>query len=319
MQRDVLPEALDWVFCYRTELGAVHDRARWASMNGRPVPYQPHTHGPDQGVRYVVRGRVRSCPLPPVGPRLDQQGMFSRLSCWVAGYVTSGTVIPARDPAELETLCARASELVREGRVKEWALAELSADGLRQWGISLAAREALVAELAAHVDAPFRLRLDEGGVYTRTPTRLDCIGPRDAGVVAEHDVDALFDAAPPPAFVEDWRERGVLPRPSPAGPDNAIFVPFERPTGPNAWSRWVREEAPSELSPSERAAHRRLMRSGDYVTYAQCEVRGFITQCPRCAHFDSGGPRECLAGRSVERHFIVFDDEDLCASLRLRE
>jgi hypothetical protein len=256
MQRDVEPDDLDWVFCFGTRLGAVHDRARWGSMNGQPVPYQPHTHGPDQGVRYVVRGRIRTCPLPPVGPRLDQQGMFSRLACWVAGYVTDGTIIPARDLAELEALRVRAAAVVREGLATEWALAAISVGGREQWGLSLAGPEALLAEIAAHVDAPFQLRLDGGGRYT-TPTKLDCIGSRDEGVIASHLVDALFDAADPPAFVEDWLTQGaILPVPKPSGRAHSIHVPHDRPTGPGAWTRWVPEEIPASPGPQDEGPER---------------------------------------------------------------
>lgn len=253
MQRDFLPRDLDWVFCFGTSVGAVHERSRWASMNGREVPYQPHAHRADEGLRYVVRGRIRTCPLPPVGPRLDQQGMFSRLSCWIAGYVTSGTVVPVRDLAELEALRERASALVQEGRVHEWALAEMSAGGRAQWGLSLSAPEPLLEELAAHVDAPFRVRFGEGRVYTPTRAQVECVGSRGAGVVATHPVDALFDVAALPAFIDDWRARGAIAQaPNRTGPDDsppsggqsgrAVLLAFERPTGPNAWTRWVRED-----------------------------------------------------------------------------
>jgi hypothetical protein len=313
MQRDILPEDLDWVFCFTRAIGAVPDRARGASSNVQSI--LPPPAACPRGVRYVVRGRIQTCPLPPRGPRLDQQGMFERLASWAAGYVTSGTVIPARDFAALEVLRERAAALVETGRAKGWALAAISGGGREQWGLSLDAPEALLAEVAAHVDAPFRIRLDEGGVRTPTPIRLDCIGPRGAGLIAAHEVDPLFDVATPPAFVEDWRVRGAIP-PAAYLTDAALFILPTRPMAPDSRARSMLEP-PSLEGPKERAERRTRMRQGYVVTRVQYEILGFVTQCPRCLHFDPGASNECRIGRRVERHLVVLEDEDICPSLRL--
>lgn len=138
MQRDLLPDELDWVFCFRTAIGGVRGRARWSSLNGRPVPYQPHTVPPEQGLRFIVRGRTRACPLPPVGPRLDERGLL----------------VPARDAHELDVLHDRAFALLHEGRATEWALAALAAGGQQRWGLYLSALEELVTELGRRIETP---------------------------------------------------------------------------------------------------------------------------------------------------------------------
>lgn len=96
MQRDIQTNEIDWVFCWRTSTGEVRPGARDAAMNGKPVLYQPSASRPGTGLRTIVRGRVRTCPLPPTGPRLDGQGAITRMCLFLTGYVNSPTRVSTR-------------------------------------------------------------------------------------------------------------------------------------------------------------------------------------------------------------------------------
>ena len=95
MQRDIEPNEIDWVFCWRTSTGEVRAGARDTGMNGKRVPYQPRRVQPQAGLRTIVRRRVRTYPRPAIGPRLDEQGAISRMSGFSWGHVTSPYLVPA--------------------------------------------------------------------------------------------------------------------------------------------------------------------------------------------------------------------------------
>jgi len=233
-EHDIRASEIDWVFCWRTSTGEVRSGSRDMGMNSRPAPYDPDAFGSDRGVRTIVRGGVRTCPLPPIGPRVDQQGAISLLGMKIGGYVTRASLIPARTERELDTLRKAASAMVVAGSASEWALAAIRAQGRDCWALHVGAPPAIVAELARSIDAPWTLDVQE--------SRIVCLG-RKASVIATLEVDAVFDDAPIPVFAMDWRSASDGGRPLEGrGGGHVIAVPCERPTGPDAWERWVKAE-----------------------------------------------------------------------------
>ena len=93
-KREIQPNEVKWVFCWRTCTGEVGPGAREAFRPGRPISVRPV--GPNNGLRTIVRGPGRTRPRSVVGPRLDQQGAMSRAGIHALGYVTRANLVPAR-------------------------------------------------------------------------------------------------------------------------------------------------------------------------------------------------------------------------------
>jgi hypothetical protein len=209
VQRDIRPNAIDWVFCWRTRTG--------------------FEVSPDAGLRTIARGRVRTCPRPPIGPRLDQQGMFSRMCAFRWGHVTCASIVPARSRRELEVLREAVLGAVTSGeaREREWALAAIRARGRGRWGLHVGARAAVVADLARRVDAPWTLAVLQN--------RIDVVD-LEGRVLETLEADTVFDDAPVPAFASAWRG---AESDAPGGRGGAVQIPYARPTGRGAWGKWV--------------------------------------------------------------------------------
>lgn len=237
MQRDdIRPNQIDWVFCWRTSTGDVRPGARDATFNGKPVRYQPSGTGSGRGLRTIVHGRVRTCPLPPTGPRLDQQGAISRMCMFVSGYVDSAALVPARTEAELAILRDYARAAVRTGDASSWALAAFRARGEVRWAIHLGAALAVVSDAAERVDAPWTLDIREKPAGTWVKGAQIFCRDRDGGVLAILEADSIFDNALLPAFASTEHTGG-----SPEG-GGVVEIGWPHPAGPDAWERWVKAE-----------------------------------------------------------------------------
>ena len=230
MQRDIQANEIDWVFCWRTSTGDVRPGARDTSVNGRPVPYRPDAVKPEAGIRAIVRGRVRTCPFPPIGPSLDQQGAISRMCAFGWGYVTEPWIVPARDERELGVLREAARAAVRSGDASVWALASLRARGEVRWAIHVSALPAVVRELANRVGAAWTLRVKEKLYGTWLKGAQIFVSSVEGHEIAILEADAVFDDAR-----------------LPPGRDGEVNV--DRPTGPGAWEKWVTME-PRKQTPS---------------------------------------------------------------------
>jgi hypothetical protein len=242
VQRDIEPNEIDWVFCWRTIIGEVRPGARDGAWNGKRVPYQPRGGRPEEsGLRTIVRGRVRTCPRPPIGPRLDGQGSISRMCGFLCGHVTHGSVVPARNMRELRALRDAARAALVAGDASVWALAAIRARGRVRWAIHLGAPSAVVSELAERVDAPWRLDLHEKLVGSWVKGSQIFCRDREGRVTHTLEADAVFDEAPLPAFFSTWRplirEREIVNTER----GGAIDVPYTRPAGRGAWGKWVKE------------------------------------------------------------------------------
>jgi hypothetical protein len=206
VQRDIEPNEIDWVFCWRTSTGEVRAGARDTGMNGRLVLYQPNAVRPEAGLRTIVRGRAATLPVPPTGPRLDRQGAISRMSAFAWGYVTEPSVVPARDDRELEVLRSFARAAVLSGDASAWALASFRARGEVHWAIHLSARPAVVRELAARVAAPWMLESKEKphGTWLEG-ARIFC-SDREGRAIATLEAEIVFDDAPLVGFSPRLRD-----------------------------------------------------------------------------------------------------------------
>jgi len=159
MQRDIRPGEIDCVFCWRTITGEVRDGARDTKYNGRPARYQPERRSMVQGLHTSVDGRT--CTHRATGFRLSDQGGISRMGCFVAGFVTGPTLVPARNVGELEILRDAARGAVLSGDANEWALGAIQA-GKREWlAIHIGARSSVVASLGRRVNAAWTIDIDE--------------------------------------------------------------------------------------------------------------------------------------------------------------
>ena len=239
MQRDIQTNEIDWVFCWRTSTGEVRAGARDAAMSGKPVLYQPSTSGPCAGLRTIVRGRVRTCPLPPTGPRLDGQGAITRMCMFVSGYVNSPTLVPARTTRELRVLRDAACAAVRSGDATEWALGAIRARKRVRWAIHLSAPLEVVADLAARVDAPWTLGVREKLVGSWLEGAQISCRDREGRVIETLEADSVFDDAPLPAFAAAWLSTGNADQEG----GGVIEIEYPRPTGRGAWERWVKAES----------------------------------------------------------------------------
>ena len=211
MQRDIEANEIDWVFCWRTSTGEVLPGARDADMNRGLVRYQPRAPGHNDGLRTVVHGRLHTCPRPPTGPRLDEQGGISRGNLFVWGYVTHAFLVPARNGRELAMLQAAAHKAVLAGDASEWALAEIHARNQVHWAIHLAAHPDIVPRLAARIDAPWTLEVREKTVASWVKGAQILVVGRDGTVIKTLEADMLFDDAPLPLFTSRWTERATDP------------------------------------------------------------------------------------------------------------
>ncbi len=161
MERDVQPNDIDWVFCWRTSTGDVRQGARDTAFNGQPVRYRPSGSKSSAGLRTIVAGRLGTCRRPPTGPRLDEQGAISRMCMFVSGYVNRASLVPARTKGELGVLCDAAHAAVLSGDASEWALAAIHARERVRWAVHIAALPAVIPDFAARVDAPWTLEVRE--------------------------------------------------------------------------------------------------------------------------------------------------------------
>jgi hypothetical protein len=191
MQRELSPNEVDWVFCWRTSTGEVRPGAR----DRGAVQYQPDTVRSERGLRTIVRGRAGK--VRPTGPRLDEQSARSRGELFVWGYVTHGALVPARTERELHQLENAARAAIVAGRASEWSLAGVGARGRVRWAVRLGQQgqdevsPPLVAEMAERVGAPWTLRVEENG--------LVCVD-RWGRTIDNLEADTFFDDAPLPVF-----------------------------------------------------------------------------------------------------------------------
>jgi hypothetical protein len=180
------------------------------------VRYQPSALGYNAGLRTIVHGRLHTCPRPPTGPRLDEQGGISRGSLYVWGYVTHALLVPARNGRELAVLQAAAHAAVLSGDASEWALAAIHTRSQVYWAIHLGARPEVVAELAARVDAArtFEVREKQIGSWVKG-AQISCLD-REGQVTSVLEADTVFDDAPLPLFDAQWTQpetgRGAFAR-----------------------------------------------------------------------------------------------------------
>ena len=236
MQRDIRANEIDWVFCWRTSTGDVRPGARDTAMNGRPVRYQPSGTAPERGLRTIVRGRVRTCPLPPTGPRLDRQGAISRMCMFLSGYVDRPTLVPARTEDELAILRDAARAAVQSGAASTWSLAAIRARGEVRWAIDLSAPASVVSAVAERVDAPWTLDIREKPAGTWLKGAQIFCRDRNGSVIATLEADSIFDNALLPPFASPART-------SREGEGGGVTeIGWPHPTGPDAWERWVKAE-----------------------------------------------------------------------------
>jgi hypothetical protein len=83
------------------------------------------------------------------------------MGCFVAGFVTRPTLVPARDARELLILRDAARGAVLSGDAQEWALGTLRAGERESLAIHVGAPSSVVASLARRVKAPWTLGIDE--------------------------------------------------------------------------------------------------------------------------------------------------------------
>ena len=206
MQRDLQPNEIDWVFCWRTSTGEVSPGSRDASMNLGAVRYQPSALGHNAGLRTIVRGRLHTCPQAPIGPRLDEQGGISRGSLFVWGYVSHAFLVPARNGRELAMLQAAAHAAVLAGDATEWSLATVQGRGKLYWAIHLGAHPEVVSHIAARVDAPWTLEVREKTIGSYVKGSQIASRDREGNVTWTLEADTLFDDAPLPLFDNQWTQ-----------------------------------------------------------------------------------------------------------------
>jgi hypothetical protein len=244
VQRDIQTNEIDWVFCWRTGTGEVRARTRDARWNGALLPYRGEDLRQEDGLRTIVRGRVRTCPYPPLGPRLDQQGSISRMCCFMGGHVTHPCVVPARDEHELAVLRDAARAAVRSGEAQEWSLAVIRAGREERWALHIGAPAAVVSELATRIDAPWRLEIGEKRGAWVKGADIVCVD-REGRVIETLAADGVFDDAPLPALASSWRAPADAHAEKPRkrgkrGGEIALVYP--RPTGPGAWEKWMKAD-----------------------------------------------------------------------------
>jgi hypothetical protein len=238
MQRDLRANEIDWVFCWRTSTGDVHPGARDAAWNGKPVRYQPSGTAPERGLRTIVRGRVRTCPLPPTGPRLDGQGAISRMCMFVSGYVHTPTLVPARTEGELAVLRDAARAAVLSGAASAWALGVIRGRGEERFAIHISASLAIVTGIAQRVDAPWTLDVREKPAGTWVKGAQILCRDREGSVLVTLEADSVFDNALLPALASAAPLRTSSERKG----GGVIEIGWPHPTGPDAWERWVKAE-----------------------------------------------------------------------------
>jgi hypothetical protein len=219
----------------------VREGARDTKWNGSPVLYQPSGPRTEEGVRTIVRGRARTCPLPPIGPPLNVQGAITRMCIFLRGYVTSPHVVPARNMRELRVLRDAARAAVLSGDASEWALVSFRARGRVRWGIHLRALPAVVRDLADRVAAPWTLDIEEKRHGTWVKGAQIFCRDGEGRAIATLEADSVFDDAVLPPFAAKLRALvdGGAARVRPEG-GGVVDVPRERPTGEGAWEKWVK-------------------------------------------------------------------------------
>ena len=195
LRHELRPEEIDAVFCWRTITGGIRDGARDTTFNGHPVRYEPSRRTLETGLCTVVHGRPRGSARPPSGFRLNDQSSTSRMACFVAGYVTRAQVVPARDEGELDRLRHAAGDAVRSGAATEWAMVAIHARRQRFPAVHVDGPPAVVAELAALVDAPWTLVVHEKVVDFRMDgAQIACLN-RDGSTIVTLEADTRFRSA----------------------------------------------------------------------------------------------------------------------------
>jgi hypothetical protein len=198
MSHDVRLDEIDCIFCWRTCTGEVREGARDMTFNGRPACYRPDGHAPEEGLRTVVDGRATTGSRPPAGFRLSEQGAISRMACHVAGFVTSPSLVPARNARELEELRAAASAAIRADVASEWALAAIHAGPRRIVAVHIAARADVVTDLADLVAAPWTIDIREKVVdHSYAGVRIACFDRRERRTMILEG-DSRFGRSPLP-------------------------------------------------------------------------------------------------------------------------
>jgi hypothetical protein len=113
---------------------------------------------------------------------------------FVAGYIARATLVPARDAGELDVLREAARAAVQSGDATEWALAAVRARRRRFMAIHIGAPPAVVAHVAARIEAPWTLEVREVVGSWMKGTKLVCLG-RDRLAVETFDGETLFGEA----------------------------------------------------------------------------------------------------------------------------
>ena len=136
MHRDIQPNEIEWVFCWRTSEGG----------GAAGVLYRPEVRGPESLSPRTLSPRTLRDPKQP-----------------------DASLVPARNLRELEILQDGARKAVAEGRASDWTLAAIGARKQVRWAVCIAAKgaddgtalAAAVAELTRSLKTPWTLRIEE--------------------------------------------------------------------------------------------------------------------------------------------------------------
>lgn len=157
---------------------------------------------------------------------------------FLSGYVNNPTLVPARTTRELGALRDAARAAIRSGDASAWALAAIRARKRVRWAIHVSAPAAVVADLAARVDAPWTLDLREKLVGSRMEGAQIFCRDREGRVIDTLEADSVFDDAPLPAFAAAWSSTKAAQEGG-----GVIEIKYPRPTGPGAWEKWMKAES----------------------------------------------------------------------------
>ena len=233
MQRDIQPNEIDWVFCWRTSTGEICPGARDTHVNGAPVHYRPEGQRSEDGLITIVDGRAR--PRRSLGFQLNDQGAISRMGIFRWGYVTRPSIIPARDLRELEELQRAAHNAIVAGEATECALASIHANERDRWALHINAPAAVVRKIATGVDAPWTINIGEkdfereDGTTWLKGARMVCLD-LEGHTLTTLDANTYFDTEPLPMFAATSPRRS-FDRVSSAPPaSRAEYRVFGRPT-----------------------------------------------------------------------------------------
>ena len=265
MQRDIQPNEIDWVFCWRTSTGEICPGARDTHVNGAPVHYRPEGQRSEDGLITIVDGRAR--PRRSLGFPLNDQSGLSRMGLFRWGYVTRPSMIPARNDLELKALQEAAHEAIAAGEASEWTLASVRANGREHGALHVGAPTAIVRKIATRVNAPWILTIDEkdfardDGTTWVDGARIVC-SALEGGTLATLDANTYFDTEPLPTFAATSPRRSFDGVSSAPPTSRAEYRVFGRPTsesGLDALAEEITDHVMAALGPviEEDADHAR--------------------------------------------------------------